>query len=849
MARVLTIAALLAGGVAAVGVAPPARAKDAPARAFDAKLDALLINAVLKGDAREVRKLLGRRANPNARQTDSTATTALGLAAPSGNLEIVKLLVEAGANLEDGNALKQTPLLLATLNDRADVIATLVQSGAKVDSTQYSNMTALMLATVMGHTNSMRMLLRVGADVNARASSSPDTALLYATTNAMKSANLEVVQILVEAGANLFAKDGNGLDPYDLAKKANLVAITNYLVDKRKPSFDLFNASIEATLPNGDSPKAWSEVRRLLDGGAKGYLANTSGVTALINLSIDTKGFDESVAKRLIAVSDINAQENQGYCALHFAVGNNNEKMVALLIAAGANLSLPDKKGRTPLDVVGNKSAIATMLRNAGAQSAKTAVAAAPQTPAAANSKLDEELSNAVDDLTWGVDLDNNVAKVEQLLNAGASGRYADKYGETTLMLASKDWLPLKDEVFKTLIARSDINAQNVNGMTALHFAALGRNVDMVKLLIAAGANFNLRTKSGSLARALSLDAATEKAFDKAVANRLAAATPATPPAQTPATPNSKLGQELYNAIYDLAYSVKAEDYVGKVKKLLDAGASGRYADEKGKTALMLASKEGLAGEDEIFKTLITRSDINAQNEDGDTALHFAVRNKNRVMVELLVAAGASIDPINKAGKTALMEGLFAGDDEIQTMLEGAILKRPAAATAATPPASSPVAPPAEARPTRPARDRPAGDPNDPANLSAHLLAVLLRTRFDPKRADGLLAQGADTASADAQGQTLLMLACARGPLEAVQWLLSKKVAVNAADARGMTALMVGATRADDDLAMKIVESLAEGGADLKLKNKVGKTALDLATASGNSQAAASLKKAMNANG
>jgi len=47
--------------------------------------------------------------------------------------------------------------------------------------------------------------------------------------------------------------------------------------------------------------------------------------------------------------ADVNAQDIFGATATHYAVGNNNFKMVNLLVKNGANLRLQDKKGRTAL--------------------------------------------------------------------------------------------------------------------------------------------------------------------------------------------------------------------------------------------------------------------------------------------------------------------------------------------------------------------------------------------------------------------------------------------------------------------------------------------------------------------
>ncbi|MEO6908789.1 MAG: ankyrin repeat domain-containing protein [Abditibacteriaceae bacterium] len=366
----------LALSQSAIASAPESTFTAVTAKNFDATLDVQLIAAVKAKDARKVGDLLARNANPNAHENDATGTTALGVAAPLGNLEIVKMLVEAGADVENGNVPGQSPLVLAASENQDEVISYLLQRGAKPDSNKFQGLTALMVAASMGNSKTTRMLLDAGADVNARTSAN-GTALIFGSCKTDESrGSLEVVKMLVAAGADLFVTTEGGKNALKMARDDKLNDIADYLYTASKAQIDIDNLAINlynagsqvAGLSKNPSPTPWGDAQKLLDKGAKGNFANKSGETALILFSLDAKGFDETIAKRLIVVSDVNAQP-KGATALHFAAQSGNERMVALLIAAGAKLSTVSNKGNTPLDSAHNFPAIVAMLRNAGAES------------------------------------------------------------------------------------------------------------------------------------------------------------------------------------------------------------------------------------------------------------------------------------------------------------------------------------------------------------------------------------------------------------------------------------------------------------------------------------------------
>src|SRR5262245_19635711 len=85
-------------------------------------------DAAMKRNAQALRALLQQKADVNAPQSDGA--TALHWAVHFDDLEMVQLLIGAGANVKAANRFGVTPLSLACLNGNAAIVEALLKSGA-----------------------------------------------------------------------------------------------------------------------------------------------------------------------------------------------------------------------------------------------------------------------------------------------------------------------------------------------------------------------------------------------------------------------------------------------------------------------------------------------------------------------------------------------------------------------------------------------------------------------------------------------------------------------------------------------------------------------------------------------
>ena len=154
-----------------------------------------LLEATKRGDVAAVRTLLRGGADVNEAQGDGL--TPLHVAAQEGNLDIVRLLIGAHANVEAKTRLGDyTPLHLASGAAHESVVRALLDAGAQpAATTTYTGVTSLHLAAKAVHGESVvKLLLQKGAPVNAREAAAGQTALMFAAAAGRTASILELLK-------------------------------------------------------------------------------------------------------------------------------------------------------------------------------------------------------------------------------------------------------------------------------------------------------------------------------------------------------------------------------------------------------------------------------------------------------------------------------------------------------------------------------------------------------------------------------------------------------------------------------------------------------------------------------
>ncbi|XP_019763189.1 ankyrin repeat and KH domain-containing protein 1 isoform X1 [Dendroctonus ponderosae] len=152
-----------------------------------------LMEAAREGHEEMVHLLLGQGANINA-QTDETQETALTLACCGGFTEVSDILLKGGADIELGAS---TPLMESSQEGHLELVRFLLEYGANVNAVTQTNDTALTYACENGHTDVAELLIQYGADIEHE-SEGGRTPLM----KACRAGHLCTVKFLIDKGAN-----------------------------------------------------------------------------------------------------------------------------------------------------------------------------------------------------------------------------------------------------------------------------------------------------------------------------------------------------------------------------------------------------------------------------------------------------------------------------------------------------------------------------------------------------------------------------------------------------------------------------------------------------------------------
>ena len=457
--------------------------------------DASLVAAARQADAAAVRALLQQRVDVNAADVDGT--TALHWAAHHDSLEIVDLLIGAGATAKTPNRYGVTPIALAATNGNAAIIRRLLAAGADPNATLPGGETVLMSAARTGNVDALRTLLEVGANVNARESTRGQTALMWAAAQG----HAKGVALLVEAGA---AVDARSHGPTQAAAKGERSAST-YQSSEVDPDRVARGAA-------PDEPRLNSAIARdyRRPGRIDAYTPLLFAVRA---------GHVEAVRALLDAGANVNDAAPDGTSALVIAAINAHWELGAFLLDRGAD---PDAaaQGWAPLHQVARTRTLnigqfpypVPTGRLTGLDLARKLIARGANVNARMTKEIVDGYRNRFNRMgatplllaAKGAD----VEMIRLLAANGADPRLPNVQNTTPLLAAAGvDMLYVNEdsgtnedalEAVKVLLdLGSDVNVANVRGETALHGAANRGSNPIVHLLADKGARLDAKNKRG----------------------------------------------------------------------------------------------------------------------------------------------------------------------------------------------------------------------------------------------------------------------------------------------------------------------------------------------------------------
>jgi len=627
---------------------------------------ARMIGASSDGDKKQIQALLKEGIDVNVRDWDEL--TALIPAASSGHLEICKLLVKEGCDVNAKDKDGITALMEASIMGHNKIVEFLLDKKAEVDAVASSDVTALWLAASEGKTDVMKILLKKGADAsNTR--SDGITALMTAGVGGHAGA----IELLLEKGADATATDKDGLTALLNAAENGTVPVIKLLAEHvNDPKYlDTISNTGYNALTIASAHGHADAIEYLIEAGADVSAVDENGVTSLMYAAAS----DHVEAMKVLiekGKADVDFRHSHGGTALLEASTGGASNAVKLLLDKGASYDFTDNDGVTPLMAVASQ----------GSLEGQTAILDALKKDPKKTKKLKEHInmfsfSGGSSVMFAAAGGHYNCSK--QLIDLGAD--------VNSIARSTPEYL----EKLKTMYELGQVteDEQNVDGVTAIHVAAQGGHLEVVELLIEAGADVTI------------LDDESRSPLMLAVkGNYGEVAAVLVKSGADPNTPYVDSEGESHNLLFD-AIMVENEEFA---KSLIEKGADLYHKDEKKVTTLLQACHRGLTdivgmllkkhggkegyindasedgitpliaasseGQEDIVKMLVkAKTDINSADKDDTTALMAAAARGHLSVVTELLKAGADVNAFNADGHTALMFA-YNGKNQVETLWE-----------------------------------------------------------------------------------------------------------------------------------------------------------------------------------
>ncbi len=232
-----------------------------------------LIEAVKSGDVENTRSLLEKGAGSDG--IDEEHLSPLFWASAAGNLEVVDLLLLAGADVNRKVRFGSTALIAAASWGHVAVIKRLIAAGADVNAVNDRLISALGIAAQRGKPDAVKILLLNGATAGPAVEGGP-----VPLVTASNYGRTEVVRLLLENGADIQARDEDGRTALMAASYRGRPDTVKLLLEMGAET-DLQDSYGNTALILAATTGQEQIIRMLLGQGANPHVKNNSGDNAL----------------------------------------------------------------------------------------------------------------------------------------------------------------------------------------------------------------------------------------------------------------------------------------------------------------------------------------------------------------------------------------------------------------------------------------------------------------------------------------------------------------------------------------------------------------------------------------
>ncbi|XP_011500897.1 PREDICTED: LOW QUALITY PROTEIN: serine/threonine-protein phosphatase 6 regulatory ankyrin repeat subunit B-like [Ceratosolen solmsi marchali] len=308
--------------------------------------------AVSSQNEKSVELLVSAGADINV--TDHNLNTPLHIAVDAGLYDIVRILVEGGADINgmqsDHRHVDRVTftnfsiLSLAARTRNEPIVKILLDAGADVTKVNVDGTTPLHFGVWLRTSDLTRAMIARGADVNRQ--DADGFAILH---EAVYEGNIHQVRMLLEHRANISIKTLEGDTPLHWAAFGNTSDSHEIVEHLLTNGADCNDGNIDETTPFQFAlKKSDRELTQLfLNHGANVGVVNFKGETSLHFVAENRHA---NVIERLLQFQlNVEARNVNGFSALHYAAESGNEEGCAVLLKYGADIEAKCNVGRSPL--------------------------------------------------------------------------------------------------------------------------------------------------------------------------------------------------------------------------------------------------------------------------------------------------------------------------------------------------------------------------------------------------------------------------------------------------------------------------------------------------------------------